>query len=237
MTPRVLRHLPWAVIIPLVWPGSVWAGMPTPVLTDWAATRLTTLSFFGLVFVVSALVARGLWNLLAGDFSQLPRLGYRQALAGVGLVGSLLAIVLTMIAGARELLTPRAWQREGQLYKVTADAADTPEAHPDPTRLVERQGHLLQLRLALWDFAARHEGRFPDNEAQDDIDPELWQPPGPVGARYLYAPGLHVGDPKRVLVHEPDIFDGRRLVLYTNGESRLLPNEQLRGQLRSGIQP
>ena len=111
MQPRILRCLLWAMTMPLFWPGSAQAGMPMPVLTDWAALRLTTVSFFLLVFVASALAVRGLWNFLAKDFPRLPRLGYRHSMAGVALVGAVLAIVLTMIAGARELLTPRAWEK------------------------------------------------------------------------------------------------------------------------------
>ncbi len=78
------------------------------------------------------LVIRWLWNSLARDFSRLPRLSYGKALAAVGLIGSLLAVVLTMIAGARELMTPGAWVKEGLLYKVNAESAG-----PDSTG----QGH------------------------------------------------------------------------------------------------
>jgi hypothetical protein len=96
------------------------AGMPTPVLTDWAQIRFETISFFVAVILVGAAVICWLWNSLAKDFTALPRLRYRRALAMVVLLGLFLALVLTMIAGARELLTPGAWQKQGLVYKVAA---------------------------------------------------------------------------------------------------------------------
>jgi hypothetical protein len=54
-----------------------------------------------------------LWNSLQRDFPRLPRLSFSRALAGVVLWGLLFIIVLTMISGARELMTPGAWQRQG----------------------------------------------------------------------------------------------------------------------------
>ena len=105
-----------------LWAAEAQAGMPTPVLTDWAEIRFETISFFVVVILVSAAVIRWLWNSLAKDFTALPRLKYRRALAMVVLLGLFLALVLTMIAGARELLTPGAWQKQGLLYKVAAPA-------------------------------------------------------------------------------------------------------------------
>ena len=89
-------------------PSVAMAGMPMPVLSDWAALRFETISFFVVVLLISAAVIRWLWNGLAKDFSKMPRLSYRRTLAAVVLCGLLLMVVLTMIAGARELLTPGA---------------------------------------------------------------------------------------------------------------------------------
>jgi hypothetical protein len=100
-------------------PAAAMAGMPTPVLTDWAATRFETISFFAALFLVLAVVVWRLWNFLAHEFPVLPRLTFRRALAAVLLLSLLLAVVLTMIAGARELLTPGAWQKQGHTYHVS----------------------------------------------------------------------------------------------------------------------
>jgi len=80
--------------------------------------RLTAISFFLLGVVLSAAVVRLLWNALARDFKSLPRLTYFKSLALVILWGLLFIIVLTMISGARELMTPGAWKKQGITYTL-----------------------------------------------------------------------------------------------------------------------
>ena len=65
-----------------------------------------------------ALLVKLLWNYLAKDFSKLPPMTYRKALAAVTLWGLLFLLVLTMISGARELMTPGAWEKQGATYKL-----------------------------------------------------------------------------------------------------------------------
>ena len=166
-----------------LWTAEARAGMPSPVLTDWAEIRFETISFFVVVILLSAAVICWLWNSLAKDFTALPRLRYRRALAMVVLLGLFLALVLTMIAGARELLTPGAWQKQGLLYKVVAPAkpADTPKP-PDPPYLAARKGPLSTPAR----FAERPSGRLPRSTAAVSppprtpaaIDGKLWQWPG-----------------------------------------------------------
>ena len=176
-----------------LWPRTLWAGMPTPQLTDWGLTRLSSISFFAAVFLVAAAVIRALWNVLAKDFTRLPRLSYGKALAGSLLLGLCLVAVLTMIAGARELLTPGAWQRQGPLYAVAhrqrSDASSLRGA--DPPRTADRKEHLERLRDALWQFAAKHGGRFP-SAGDKEITDEAWEVPGGVATRCLYVPGLAI---------------------------------------------
>jgi hypothetical protein len=99
---------------------SVWAGMPSAsVVADKVVeARLQTISFFIAVFLAAAGIVRLLWNALAKDFSRLPRLTYMKALALVFLWGMLFLFVLTMISGARELMTPGAWEPNGATYKL-----------------------------------------------------------------------------------------------------------------------
>lgn len=98
------------------------AGMPSFSLTDAAKLRLGTISFFLLIFFLSAWVVKILWNALAKDFPRLPKMTYRRSLAAVVLWGLIFVIVLTMISGVRELLTPGAWEKQGVTYKLK----DTP---------------------------------------------------------------------------------------------------------------
>jgi hypothetical protein len=95
-----------------------WAGMPSFSLTEAAELRLQTLSFFAVAFLVLCAVVKWIWNSLRADFPRLPRLSYGRAVGLVALWGMLFLLVLTMIAGARELLTPGAWERQGAIYHV-----------------------------------------------------------------------------------------------------------------------
>ena len=94
------------------------AGMPSVQFTDIAAFRLQAASFFAIGILFSAVVVRWGWNALAVDFPRLPRLTYGKACGVVFLWGLLFIIVLTMISGARELMTPGAWEKQGSTYKV-----------------------------------------------------------------------------------------------------------------------
>ena len=95
------------------WAGTAQAGMPAPFrLAELARLRLETISFFLLVFLISALGVKWVWNSLRADFPRLPRLSFGKALGLVGLWGLLFVVVLAMISGARELMTPGAWERK-----------------------------------------------------------------------------------------------------------------------------
>ena len=97
------------------------AGMPRPVvwvLTPSAETRVKAISFFVAVILVSALAVKWIWNRLRRDFPRLPRATYGKALGMVVLWGALFVLVLTMISGARELLTPGAWRPNGATYEL-----------------------------------------------------------------------------------------------------------------------
>ena len=97
------------------------AGMPMVMLTDIAKARMDTISFFMALLLLCALFVKLLWNYLAKDFPRLPRLTYRKALAAVILWGLVFLIVLTMISGARELMTPGAWEKQGATYRLKGD--------------------------------------------------------------------------------------------------------------------
>lgn len=94
------------------------AGMPSITLTEIARARLDSISFFLFLLLLCALLVKLLWNYLAKDFPKLPRMSYPRALAAVTLWGLVFLIVLSMISGARELLTPGAWEKQGLTYRL-----------------------------------------------------------------------------------------------------------------------
>ncbi len=106
------------LLIGLLGSTAAWAGMPNISLSDAASLRLSGISFFLVLLLLSALGFKYLWNYLRRDFSRLPYLSYKMALAFVLLLGLLLNVVLLMIAGTRELMTPGAWEKSGITYKL-----------------------------------------------------------------------------------------------------------------------
>jgi hypothetical protein len=135
-----------------------------------ARDRLQAISFFLLGILLSAGAVRWLWNHLQRDFPALPRLSYGKAVSGVLLLGLLSVVVLTMIAGARELMTPGAWRKQGFTYKLATAEPERPEQQAPETL---RRQQLERLRTALWHFAATHQGRFPSGSETSAIPAEL----------------------------------------------------------------
>jgi hypothetical protein len=96
------------------------AGMPSANLTEIGQFRFEAISFFAVGLIICAAFIQALWNWLGRDFPRLPKLTYGKACAIVVLWGLLFVIVLTMISGARELMTPGAWAKNGSTYKLTS---------------------------------------------------------------------------------------------------------------------
>src|SRR5258708_509047 len=130
----------------------LFAGMPSVSLTDVARLRLENISFFLAGFLVSALLLKLLWNYLAHDWTFLPRLSYFKALGVVTLWGLLFVLVLTMISGARELMTPGAWEKKGFTHQLV----DEDKAK----QLKDRKDQLGKLKDALWKYADANDGKF-----------------------------------------------------------------------------
>jgi H+/Cl- antiporter ClcA len=109
-----------AALVAILLPSVAWAGMPAPmVLTDIARLRVEAISFFLAIFIACAAAVKLLWNrVLCASFPQLPRLNFWRALGLTALWGLLFLVVLTMISGGRELMTPGAWDRQGATYKL-----------------------------------------------------------------------------------------------------------------------
>ena len=132
--------------------------------------------------------------------------------------GLLFLLVLTMISGARELMTPGAWKKEGLTYTL-AEAKPVVTA-PVMPREAERRASLERLRIALWTYARSHDGRFPPDADAPEVPEEAWRVPDPSGMRYVYRGGLVADRGESPLAYEPGIFGGDRLLLRTDGEIR-----------------
>jgi len=242
--PPLLEYAKPAKEIPSSPTASAAAAPPTAVDDDDEETwtmRLRVVSFFIAAFAVSAWGVRFLWNSLQRDFPTLPRVGYPRALAATALWGLLFVLVLTMISGARELMTPGAWVRNGLTYKladaepapVTKGAADAgPLANAsESVRFAEavRRKALLDLHEAL----KQREGGYPSTQFGEDYDfpAKLWLLPDGSGARYVYLPVPGVTRGRRPLAYEPAEIDGGRMVLFLGGEVVRMTSAELKAAL------
>jgi hypothetical protein len=218
------RTLLIALVLLVCVPSLAHAGMPSITLTDIARMRVRSISFFLFGLLLSAGCVQLLWNYLRRDFASLPRLSYGKALDVVALWGLLFVLVLTMISGARELMTPGAWEKQGLTYRLSHSSAATP---PEVKQESERRQKLDRLRAALWDYARSHERRFPDSDSTDEIPADLWLASERPPSRYLYVAGLRADQGASPLVYEPEIDGDRRFVLLTDGAIKPMKLEEI----------
>lgn len=102
--------------MPSILPDSIEFG---PALQDAIILRFQAISFFIVVFFASTWIVQCLWNYLGRDWPAFPRISFGRAFCLVLLLGMLFAVVLTMISGARELMTPGAWEKNGWTYQLS----------------------------------------------------------------------------------------------------------------------
>jgi len=202
--------------------------MPSLTLTDVARMRLANISFFLVGFLLSAFCIKLIWNYLAKDWTFLPRLSYPRALGLTTLWGLLFILVLTMISGARELMTPGAWEKQGATYRLAKSEAQ--RGAEDAARDERRRQQLERLRAALWDYAFAHQGDFPPSRTDPAVPADLWKLPDPSGLQYLYLAGKF-GREERLVAYEPELYPNGRMVLLASGEIRLVDEETLEGML------
>ncbi len=189
-------------------PGSAQAGMTVITLTEIAKARLDALSFFLAGFFVISWLVKLIWNHLAKSFTVMPELNYRRALCLVTLSGLMFYVVLTMISGAREILTPGAWEKQGTGYRLREASAATPTKQ-------ERRAALEKLRDEIHAYAAAHDGAAPSGPFDRGMEPEIWEFQG--GGYYCLMPGAKPGGGRDILVYEPSTAGGRRFVLLADG--------------------
>lgn len=202
--------------------GRASAGMTVITLTDIARARIDALSFFIFLYLVISWVVKLIWNQLAKSFVSLPRLKYLQSLGVVFMTGLMFYVVLTMISGARELLTPGAWEKQGAGYRLREDG-------PAPLGKEERRQALREIQEAIWDYAKAHGGNAPASPLVEGIDRALWNFEG--GGLYCLMPGVRPAVGREILVYEPSAAGGRRFVLLADGSIEDRSEGTLKGQL------
>lgn len=240
---RLLRSAIVAVLLAVVLPSRVKAGMPSVTLadipraarevsrtglTDLARQRLEVISFFLLAMLGCAWVVQRVWNSLRKDFPVLPRISFSRAFGGLVLWGLLFIIILTMISGARELMTPGAWEKHGLTYRL---ANTPPPASED--QISARYEAIERLRNWLITYAKRN-GDYPPSDKPDVIPAELLQVPNIPSGRYVYRGGHYSnpdedesrGDPTP-LAFEPDAVGPDRLVVQVGGTILWLPESEI----------
>ena len=222
---RYVRIVSIAALIFVGHPNDALAGMPAVMLSDLARMRFQTISFFLAVFVVCSWVVCWIWNSARKDFPRLPYLTYRRAISLVALWGLLFLLVLTMISGARELMSPGAWKKEGFTYKLKDD--DALDQATAIARETERRAALDRLRAALWTYARHHDGHFPPSDSAPEIPDDTWRVPDHSGMKYVYTTGLLADHGDAPLVYEPAIFGNDRLVLLSSGKIVSLTDAEL----------
>jgi len=204
-------------------PRSARAGMPGISLSDIATARLDAISFFAVAFLICAWVVKAIWNGLRRDFPRMPVLSYWRSAGLVFVWGLLFLLVLTMISGARELMTPGAWRKQGYTYQLpggkeiqplpAADVAVTDEG----SLMLERFESLQRLHEELTRYAQERDGRYPTAEEFESLPGARSVPPSRPGWHYRYVAGGTPGDRGSILVYEPNAYGGRVLALDATG--------------------
>jgi hypothetical protein len=214
------------------------AGMPSANLTDLGAMRFEAISFFALGLILCAAFIQVLWNWLRRDFPRLPRLSYGKACAIVALWGLLFVIVLTMISGARELMTPGAWKKDGATYKLTTQANQAISAEIEPQRkdkiVASRREKLHELGAALTKYAKAHDGQFPATTTDGGLSAKLWQLPGDLEMQYKYVPGATTATKSFLVAYEPNVFEGQAFALFADGRVAAMDFDEILASLPTG---
>ena len=206
--------------------STAYAGMTVYGLRDIYQLRLQELSFFGFLLILCALLFKLLWNYAIKGFNFLPRINFRQSLCLAILFGLATLLVLTMISGIREVLTPGAWRRQGTSYRLN-----------DPSQEPARRRSLEQLRGALFDYARTHDGKFPAHDFVSEIPEKIWEAPDQLGSHYIYSGGLTTNAFGAFLAIEPPNFGGRRFALLVSGDIKELTSKEIETRLQEKARP
>lgn len=202
------------------------AGMTVYGLRDIHRMRFEEISFFLALLVGCAFVLKLLWNHAGKGYPAVPRLKFLQAFCLALLLGCSMLLILAMISGIREVLTPEAWRHQGTSYRLNSPAQE-------PAR---RRG-LEQLREVLFDYARTHGGKFPAHDYVPEIAGKLWESPDQLGSHYVYSGGLTTNDLDASLAIEPPGFGDRRFVLKVSGQIEATTKSEVDQKMRGKPRP
>jgi hypothetical protein len=194
-------------------------------LTDLGQQRLEVISFFLLVLIGCAWLVQRVWNSMRKEFPILPRLSFARAVGVIVLWGLLFVLVLTMISGARELMTPGAWEKVGLTYRLV------PENPPIAAQITARVESIESLRKRLQSWES---GR--DKADGPAALPDIWlRVDGVEGGRYIYVPAKPIirddrhgfDSDTRIWAYESESVGSERLVLLRDGETQWMPPAEI----------
>jgi hypothetical protein len=205
-----------SVILWLLLASRAEAGMTVYGLNDVYKLRLEEISFFIVLFLLCSVALKFLWNYAVKGFDFLPKIGFKQAMCIALIFGTGTLLILTMISGIREVLTPGAWRKQGSAYRLN-----------DPAQEPARRRSLEQLRTALFDYAKNHDGKFPPHDFVAEIPDKLWESPDQQGTRYIYTSGFTTNDKEALLAVEPVVFGEERFVLKGDGQIQKLSTAEI----------
>jgi len=204
------------VLISLLAEDVCHAGMPSFTLREIYRLRFQELSFFVVLLFACALLFQLTWNYAGKGFSAIPRMNYRRALSLSFLLGLAMLLVLTMISGIREVLTPGAWRKQGSTYRLN-----------DPAQEPVRKRSIEHLRTVLFEYARSHEGKFPPHDFVQEIPEKMWESPDENGTRYIYHGGWTTNDATKLIAVEPAIFGDTRFALSGDGAIVAVTTEEI----------
>ena len=163
----------------------------------------------------------------------MPRLTFTRSLALLVVAGLFMYFILTMISGARELLTPGAWVRSGVGYKL----ADPARQNGEEFLQAARRRTIERLREALLTYAEKHEGRLPAHIFAPDFDSGLWKGLSPDGAWFGFVNGRRFEAPAMVIAYEPAAHGARRWVLLSDTSLVEMDSAELEERLKKEAAP
>lgn len=192
------------------------AGMPMPMavfLSEYGTDRLIGISTtFFVILVLVAIPVMYAWNAffaeIDGESKHFKRIGYVKSLGITFLGVCLFTLILVMVAGSRELLSPGAWVPDGMLSKTVYSVEGEKIAKDfdiDEDEMIDqvRRKAMIRLRDALRRFAEEHDGRLPGTMDEPGFE-ELWQIPFAAGVSYEYYP--EETGAELPLVREPSVL-------------------------------
>lgn len=191
-------------------------------LTRWALDRLDTISFFLVVFLITAIGVQKIVNGLSRSVHWLPHLSYFSSLAVVFLWSLTFVIVLTMISGARELMTPGAWRKDGYTYSLDRPSTTTTPTHS----LSTRREQLLAIHVLLATYRAKSDDAYPTSLADITQLQTTGDFPRFSILRYEYRiPAANATKDELVVIESVGMHEGPRLAITTQGNVILVSDD------------